>query len=123
MLNQEDIKNGTIIWYGGSTSLWGWDCPAVIENVDQDMKTFQVRSLDDGAIQKQVYAFEVNENSPESRKSMRVPSKEECDNFIKSNLSSLLSERDRLVIETEALSKKIENVLLVYRSLGFEESC
>lgn len=74
LLPEHAIKDGAIIWYSGRTSLWGWDCPAEIIAVKD--RTFRVISLDDCKEQKQVYDFDVGEHTPDSRKSMHVPTDE-----------------------------------------------
>lgn len=64
------IKPGNFIWYSNQYS--GWDCPAQIVAVDDETRTFTVRSLDDLVVQGQEYDFVATEHSPESRTSMRA---------------------------------------------------
>ena len=47
----EHIKLGNLIWYSGSTSLSGWNCPAEIVEVNEEGRWFRVKSLDDLKIQ------------------------------------------------------------------------
>jgi hypothetical protein len=75
-LPEQAIKEGNIIWYSGNTSTFGWDCPAVIIDVNEEARTFRVISLDDCKEQKQVYDFDVDGWTCDSRTSMHVPSDE-----------------------------------------------
>lgn len=70
-LDSRDIVVGRYVWYTGYTSMFSWDCPAVIHRVDPENRVFYVTSLDDVKEQKQAYTFDVNEYSPESRLTMR----------------------------------------------------
>ena len=82
MLTEKDIKRGTFIWYRGTTSRLEWDCPAVIAEIDHQQKLFWVRSLDDMKVQGSEYEFEVHEHSPNSRRSMRLASVDETNDFM-----------------------------------------
>lgn len=81
-LPESHIQPGNYIWYGGQTSMFGWDCPAMIMVVDQVTRTFTVMSLDDLKHQSQVYTFDILEHSPASRRSMRAITREEAAQYI-----------------------------------------
>lgn len=74
----EHIKEGAFIWYSGATSMWDWDCPALIHAVDTEKQLFWVTSLDDLKKQKQAYDFELQPHSPTSRETMRAIEPEEA---------------------------------------------
>lgn len=99
-----DIKQGTFIWYAGSTSLFGWNCPAVITKVDQQAQVFFVMSLDDMCEQTQAYAMNETAHSPDSRKNMRTATSEEISAFLgkqEVNLAEEISENRRALDESE----------------------
>ena len=72
----DHIKVGNFIWYGGNTSMFGWDCPAKIMTVKNG--EFTVMSLDDMKVQTQTYRIVAGPHEPESRLSMRAITKEEA---------------------------------------------
>ncbi len=83
---QEHIKVGTLLWYSGSTSMWSWDCPAIVSKVHSKTKQFQVRSLDDMKEQHQRYAIDPNKDHSSSRHNMRVTSPEEVAAYLQKRL-------------------------------------
>lgn len=76
-LTAKHIKVGALLWYWGFTSTCGWDCPALITQVDEKRRRFKVRSLDDMREQNPWYSFGCTRNSDSSRQTMRVASVEE----------------------------------------------
>jgi len=85
----EYIQEGRLLWYWGFTSVSGWDCPAVITEVDTKNQKFKVRSLDDMKEQRQLYSFICDKGSPTSRKTMRLASKEEVASYLDERQASL----------------------------------
>ncbi|MEK7602169.1 MAG: hypothetical protein AAB472_01675 [Patescibacteria group bacterium] len=70
------VQVGRLLWYSGITSMSGWDCPAIITEVDTENQKFRIRSLDDMREQEQWYEFDINEHSCTSRQMMRLTSPE-----------------------------------------------
>lgn len=81
-LTAEHIKEGALLWYWGFTSIGGWDCPAIITQVNEKRRRFKVRSLDDMREQDQWYSFGCTKNSETSRQTMRVASAEEVKTYM-----------------------------------------
>jgi phosphoenolpyruvate-protein kinase (PTS system EI component) len=103
------IKPGNFIWYSNQYS--GWDCPAEIVTVDDETRTFTVRSLDDLIVQGQEYDFVVTEHSPESRTSMRAIGPEVAARYLReraTDMQDIVSEiPDRIAdLEAEIASDK-----------------
>ncbi|MDR3548524.1 MAG: hypothetical protein P4M11_09720 [Candidatus Pacebacteria bacterium] len=82
-VTKEHVKVGTLIWYSGRTSMFEWDCPAVITQVYPRKRTFKVRSLDDMREQDQEYNFDPNDGAPDSRLSMRLSNPAEVAAYLK----------------------------------------
>ena len=81
----EHIVVGNFIWYGGNTSMFGWNCPAKIVEIKDG--EFTVMSLDDMKVQSQTYRIVMGDHEPESRKSMRAITKDEAAEYLAANLS------------------------------------
>ena len=81
-LTEEHIKPGALLWYWGFTSMSGCDCPAVITQVNEKLRQFKVRSLDDMREQHQWYSFGCTTDSETSRQTMRVASPEEVKAYL-----------------------------------------
>ncbi len=88
-LRPEHIKVGRLLWYSGYTSMYSWDCPAIITHVNSKEEVFQVRSLDDMKEQSQLYRFQATEHSPLSRRGMRLSSASEVRGFLREQRSAL----------------------------------
>lgn len=88
----EHIAVGNYLWYGGSTSMFGWDCPAKIVKVEDGQ--FWVMSLDDMKVQNQAYRIEMGEHEPESRKSMRAITVEKAQEYMRERMGKA---RKRLI--------------------------
>lgn len=95
----DHIKVGNFLWYGGTTSMSGWSCPAKIVTVKDG--EFTVMSLDDMKVQSQTYRIVMGEYEPESRKSMRAITKEEAHDYMRDVLGQNLERLERLEEEFE----------------------
>lgn len=82
-LNAENVEIGRLLWYHGFTSTFRWNCPAIITWVDKKARVFRVRSMDDMLEQDQEYDFDFAEGLPYSRKTMRVASETEVEEYLR----------------------------------------
>lgn len=92
----EHIVVGNFIWYGGNTSMFGWNCPAKIVEIKDG--EFTVMSLDDMKVQSQTYRIVMGDHEPESRKSMRAITKDEAAEYMAANLT----EQKKRLLDIEA---------------------
>ena len=90
----EHIKVGNFLWYGGNTSMFGWDCPAKIMTVKDGV--FTVMSLDDMKVQTQTYRIVCGPHEPESRLSMRAITKEEAHAYMRKVLDHNLERLEKI---------------------------
>lgn len=115
-LPTEHIVVGNYIWYGGETSMMGWNCPAKIIKVEDGH--FWVMSLDDMKEQSQSYRITMCEHEPESRKSMRATSKDDAHEYMRKVLANarkrlidIEEEFDRKTRKTNAIIETVEKEL------------
>lgn len=89
-LTAEHVKQGTIIWYSGRTSMGRWSCPAMITRINDGARLFYVTSFDDMLEQSQPYEFDVTERSSDSRKNMRLATLDEAGLYLDKQEESLI---------------------------------
>ena len=82
----EHIVVGNYLWYGGTTSVSGWNCPAKIVAIENN--EFTVMSLDDMKVQSQTYSIVLGEHEPASRMSMRAITKERAAEYLSERLAT-----------------------------------
>ena len=105
----EHIKVGNFLWYGGTTSMSGWDCPAKIVAVKDG--EFTVMSLDDMKVQNQTYRIVCGPHEPESRKSMRAITETEARNYMSKELAERRIALIRLEERFQRESMEVESVI------------
>lgn len=91
-LMAEHVEVGRLLWYWGFTSVSGWNCPAIITQVDEKKRRFRVRSLDDMKEQDQWYDFATGKGAPTSRMTMRLATTEEVRTYLEAQLAHLREE-------------------------------
>lgn len=125
MLNPGQIILDSYIWYSGTTSLLTWSCPAKIVIVNDKARTFQIMSLDDMKVQSQVYSFDIDDYSPQSRRSMKPTTNEKVVAYLRTNLqrseSSLNDLISNYVKSERELKTQIRNIEYELSILGPED--
>lgn len=105
----EHIKAGNFLWYGGTTSMFGWNCPAKIVEVKNG--EFTVMSLDDMKVQSQTYRVIKGDHEPESRLSMRAITVEEAREYMSKELADRTAALRRLEEKYQRESMEVEAVI------------
>lgn len=95
-LRAEHVEVGRLLWYSGNTSMFSWDCPAVITQVN-DQREFRVRSLDDMKEQDHWYSSDCDKDMSPSRRTMRIPDPDDVRTY--------LEKQHELLVENVAEAK------------------
>lgn len=78
LLQGKDVRIGVLLWYSGMKGKYTWNCPAQINVVDTEKKTFRVLRLSLDSLDEEQYPFELDAlHAPAARAHMRRASKEE----------------------------------------------
>lgn len=108
----EHIVVGNYIWYGGATSMFGWDCPAKIIKVEDG--EFWVMSLDDMKEQSQAYRIEMGEHEPESRLTMRAISADIAHDYMHRGLAEARKRLIDLETDYQRDKRKVEKQIAAF---------
>ncbi len=79
---ESHIHVDNYVWYSGRTSMFTWNCPARICEVDYEERWFRVMSCDDMKEQKPRYSFDETANDPDSRKTMQMTTMERVAEYL-----------------------------------------
>jgi hypothetical protein len=102
-IQAKDVGVGTLVWFMKTSVLNGWDCPAVICEVNERGDEFRVMSLMDMQERKQPYFVGRDPFCSSSQRNMRLASVAEVDAYLAEHKSERCAHQ--IIAEAQAAAR------------------